>query len=110
MMEKRKDRRYTTQLHVQLDAGSKTTWGVLGDVSENGLFIKTTRDIDLDSSIDIVIFLPDNTYSHLTGIVKRKVELTDTHRKYGLGIQLIKKDERYMKLLSVSYIGQKRIA
>ncbi len=109
-MDRRKERRYTTQFHVKLDAGSKTTWGVLGDVSENGLFIKTSRDIDVDSSIDVVIFLPDNTYSHLTGLVKRKVELMDTHRKYGLGIQLIKKDERYMRLLSVSYIGQKRIA
>ena len=95
---------------MQLDAESKTTWGVLGDVSENGLFIKATRDIDLDSSIDIVIFLPDNTYSHLTGIVKRKVELTDTHRKYGMGIQLIKKDERYMKLLSVSHVVENQLA
>jgi hypothetical protein len=108
-MDRRKDRRYTTQLHVKLNAGSINFWGVLGDVSENGLFIKTTRDIDLDSSIDIVIFMPDNTNSHLTGIVVRKVALTDTHRKYGLGVKLLKQDEKFKKLLSVSYIGQKRI-
>ncbi len=109
-MDKRKDHRFTNQLHVKICSDSGKFWGVLNDVSENGLFIKTNRDLDLDSAIDIEIIMPDNTNANLQGVVTRKVALHETYRKYGLGIKLIKKDIKYMKLLSLSYIGQNRIA
>jgi len=98
-MDKSKGKRFTTQLHFKLNSNSKTAWGVLGDVSENGLFIKTNRDINLDSVINIEIFMIDNTNSRLMGIVTRKVDLTDTHRKYGLEIKLTQKDITYKLFL-----------
>ena len=104
-MDKRKDKRFTTQLYVKLNADSKTARGVLGDVSENGIFIKTNRDIDLDSVINIEIFMPEYADSRLAGIVIRKVDLRDTHRKYGLGIKLTQKDIAY-KLLLESFLNQ----
>jgi hypothetical protein len=98
-MDKRKEKRFTTQLHVKINADSKTAWGILGDISENGLFIKTNRAINLNSVITIEIFMPDSRNSHLKGIVTRTVDLADAHRKYGLGVQLTHKDIKYKLFL-----------
>ena len=98
-MDKRKENRYNTQLHVKLNSGSINSWGILSDVSESGLFIKCNRDFKVDEVIHVEIFMADNTYSRLKGIVTRKVELPDTYRKNGLGIQLIEQDNSFKQFL-----------
>jgi hypothetical protein len=42
----------------------------------------------MDTVIKIEIIMQDNSASLLKGIVRRKIELPDAHRKYGLGIEL----------------------
>ena len=101
-MDKRKDMRLSKQLYAKLSAESSVSWGLLSDVSENGLFIKSNRDFTMGEAIDIEIFMPDNNNSLLKGIIRRKIELPESHRKYGLGIELIKKDARYKTFLSSS--------
>jgi hypothetical protein len=96
-MNNRKNKRFTTQLHVKLNSGSLITWGILCDVSENGLFVKSNRDFIMDTAISIEIFMPDNTNSLVKGIVKRKIEMSESYRKHGLGIELIEKDASYQK-------------
>ena len=98
-MDKRKDKRLHMKLHVKLNSGTTVSWGILTDVSENGLFIKSNRDFAADTEIDIEIVLQDNSTSLLKGIVKRKTDMPEEHRKYGLGIELIAKDHRFMNLL-----------
>ena len=98
-MDKRKEKRLHAKLHVKLSSGTVTSWGILTDVSENGLFIKSNRDFAIDTEIDLEIVMQDNSTSVLKGIVKRKVDLPEEHRKYGLGIELTKKDFRFMDLL-----------
>jgi hypothetical protein len=96
-MDKRKNKRFTTQLHVKLNSGSLIAWGILCDVSENGLFVKCNRDFTMDTAIAIEIFMPDNTNSFLKGIVKRKIDVPESNRKHGLGIELIEKDAPYQQ-------------
>ena len=98
-MDKRKDQRLHVKMYAKLTCGRATSWGILSDVSENGLFLKSIRDFALDAAIDIEIVMQDNRTSILKGIVKRRIELPEEHRKYGLGIELIKKDCRFMDLL-----------
>ena len=43
--------------------------------------------------------MQDNSTSLLKGILKRRIELPEEHRKYGLGIELTKKDFRFMALV-----------
>jgi hypothetical protein len=43
--------------------------------------------------------MPDNNNALLKGVIKRKIELPDSHRKYGLGIEVIEKDMVYRHLL-----------
>jgi len=96
-MDDRKNKRFTTQLHVKLNSGSLIAWGILCDVSENGLFVKSNRDFTMDTPISIEIFMPDNTNSFLKGTVKRKIEMSESYRKHGLGIELIEKDAPYQQ-------------
>jgi hypothetical protein len=101
-MEKRKEQRVSKQLYVQLRNDKKKFWGILNDFSENGLFIKCTRDFPMGAAIEIEIFMPDKSNSVLKGIVRRKIDMPESHRKYGLGIELIKKDMRYITFLASS--------
>jgi hypothetical protein len=94
--DKRRNRRLRANLHVKLTSGAATSWGVLSDVSENGLLIKSNRDFAADTVIDLEIIIQDNCSSLLKGKVIRKIELPETHRKYGLGIELIEKDFRFL--------------
>jgi hypothetical protein len=73
--------------------------GLVNDFSENGLFIKCNQDFPIGTVIDIEIFMPDNNNSLLRGIVRRKIEMPESHRKSGLGIELIEKDTVYRRFL-----------
>lgn len=96
-MDKRKNKRFTAQLRVKLNFRSLIAWGILCDVSENGLFVKSNRDFTMDAAISIEIFMPDTVNSLLKGIVKRKIELSEPYRKHGLGIELKEKDAPYQQ-------------
>jgi hypothetical protein len=98
-MNKRKDMRLSKKLYTKLSAESRVCWGLLSDVSEDGLFIKSNRDFTMGEAIDIELFMPDNNNSLLKGIIRRKIELPEIHRKYGLGIELIEKDMVYRHFL-----------
>jgi hypothetical protein len=98
-MDKRKNERHSMKLHAKLSANSFVSWGLLSDVSENGLFIKSNRDFTMGDAIDIEVFMPDNNNSLLKGVIRRKIGLSDSHRKYGLGIEVIEKDMVYLHFL-----------
>jgi hypothetical protein len=101
-MEQRKEHRIAKQLYVHLRSEKKVFWGLLNDCSENGLFIKCNQVFPIDALIDIEIFMPEKNNSLLKGIVRRKIEMPESNRKYGLGIELIKKDRRYTIYLASS--------
>jgi hypothetical protein len=100
-MNKRRYKRFTTRLHVKLSSPLIICSGILCDVSQNGLFIKSDQDVATGELIDIEIFMPDNTSCLLRGVVRRKVELPEPYRENGLGIELIRKDTAYERFLQL---------
>jgi Tfp pilus assembly protein PilZ len=106
-MDKRKNERHSMKLHTKLSDNSFVSWGLLSDVSENGLFIKSNRDFTIGDAIDIEVYMPDNNNSLLKGVIRRKIELPDSHRKYGLGIEVIEKDMVYRHFMR-SLKGQRK--
>jgi hypothetical protein len=98
-LDRRKDKRIHNELYVKLQSPLLIAWGLLCDVSENGLFIKSNCDFTMGKPIDIELFMPDNNNSLLKGVIRRKIALPDSHRKYGLGIELIEKDIVYRYFL-----------
>ena len=105
-MEKRKDKRLASKLYAKITSSSLTAWGLLNDISENGLFIRSNRDYTIDAVIDIEVFMPDKTVSLLKGVVRRIIELPEPHRKFGIGIELIEKDTTYKHFLKL--LGEQR--
>ena len=99
-MEQRKEHRISKQLYVQISTEKKVFWGLLNDFSENGLFIKCNQDFPMGAGIDIEIFMSDKSNSVLKGIVRRKIDMPESNRKYGLGIELIEKDARFIRFVN----------
>ena len=79
----------------------------MNDCSENGLLVKCNQDISIGAVVDIELFMPDKSTSLLKGVVRRKIDMPESNRKYGLGIELIKKDVRY-SIFSVSNIDKSK--
>jgi hypothetical protein len=98
-MEKRKEHRVSKQLYVQISTERKMFWGLLNDFSKDGLFIKCNQDFPIGATIDIEIFMSDKSNSVLKGIVRRKIDMPESNRKYGLGIELIVKDARFIRFV-----------
>ena len=96
-MNKRKE--IATKLYVKLNSGPLTSWGLLYDVSENGLFIRSNRDFATDALIDIQVFMQDKSIIFLKGVVRRITELPEQHRKFGIGVELKEKDTTYKHFL-----------
>ncbi len=99
-MDNRKEHRVPKKLYVQLSNETKVFWGLLNDFSKNGLFIKCNQDFPIGTVIDIEIFMPDKSTSVLKGIVRRKIDMPESNRKYGLGIELIVKDARFIRFVN----------
>jgi Tfp pilus assembly protein PilZ len=99
-MEQRKEHRISKQLYVQISTERKVFWGLLNDFSTNGLFIKCNQDFPMGAAIDIEIFMSDKSNSVLKGIVRRKIDIPESNRKCGLGIELIEKDARFIRFVN----------
>jgi Tfp pilus assembly protein PilZ len=99
-MEQRKEPRVLKKLYVQLRSDKKVFWGLLKDLSENGIFVQCNRDIPIGAVIYIEIFMPDKSIAVSTGIVRRKMDMPESNRNFGLGIELTKKDVRYTTFLA----------
>lgn len=100
-MNRRKDERFEAKLYVKLHSKSSTAWGLIDDVSERGLFIKSIRGFPIGEEINLEVFMPDNSIAFLKATVRRIVELPEQHRKYGVGVEVLEKDMNYKDLLKL---------
>lgn len=91
--------RYMKRLEVTFRSGILSYRGILSNISESGLFIRTTRSFAPGTIIDIELLLPDNKVSLLKGIVRRSIKTAVSTMKNGMGIELIEKDATYLNLV-----------
>jgi Tfp pilus assembly protein PilZ len=99
VIDTRKHKRYLAKLMVKVKTPSFSTWGVLRDVSEGGLFVQTKKKIATGTIIDMELVLPDKTISSVKGIVKRTMKIAGSNRECGMGIELIEKDTMYVNFV-----------
>lgn len=88
--------RFTKRLEVRFGSGVLNFTGILSNLSESGLFIRTNRGFAPETMIDIELVMPDGKISFLKGLVKWAVKTPISTLKNGMGIELIKKDAAYM--------------
>ncbi|MEW6571646.1 MAG: PilZ domain-containing protein [Nitrospirota bacterium] len=94
-MDKRREKRFAKKLMARLSSAKSSSWGVLSDISENGLFVRSNKSFAVGTAVEIELVLPDNEVSTLRGVVKRAVTLPASNRRFGIGIELIKRDVTY---------------
>lgn len=94
-MDKRKEDRFNTRLMVKLRSGVLKTWGVLKDVSENGLLVKSNHKFNPEAPIEIEVMMPDGETATIKGVVKRIVVTPNENRKFGIGIEITEKNLMY---------------
>ena len=99
-IDNRKDKRYSKRLPVIISSGSLLRSGMMRDVSENGMFVISSRDFTKDMEIDIEVSLPNNKASLLKGTITRKMRIQGSNWLIGFGIKLIEKDETFHNLLT----------
>ncbi len=97
--------RYTKRLEVTFRSGILSYRGILSNLSENGLFIRTNRSFGPGTIVDIELVMPDNKVSLLKGIVRRSLKTALTTMKNGMGIELIEKDATYINFVK-SFRGE----
>jgi RNase P subunit RPR2 len=99
-VEKRKAGRYIKRLECEFSGAGKTHKGFVSDVSEQGLFIRTSRSFKEGSDVDIKLHLPDESISNVSGVVHRAITSEAGHlAKNGMGIELVQRDDNYVRLL-----------
>jgi hypothetical protein len=85
-MEKRKHPRFIKRLETRIGIDHTSFWSISSDLSESGLFIRTNRGCNVDTTIDIELSLPGNRVSFLKGIVRRTIRTFIPTMKNGMGI------------------------
>ena len=106
-MDKRKEDRFHTRLMVKLRSGALKRWGVLKDVSANGLLVESNHEFNPEASIDIEVIMADGETATISGIVKRIMVMPDANRKFGIGIEITEKNLMYRTF--VKNIADKKI-
>jgi hypothetical protein len=83
-VDKRKYPRFIKRLTAKFSIDDKKRFtGILSDLSESGLFIRTNRGLAVDSPVDIELLLPNNKVSFLKGIVRRTLRTPISSMKNG---------------------------
>ena len=98
-MDLRKEDRCNTRLMVKLQSGVLRTWGVLKDISVNGLLVKSNHKFNPDVPIDIEVIMPDGETATIKGVVRRIIITPDESMKFGIGVEITEKDLKYRSLV-----------
>ena len=106
-MEEQRKPRFTKRLEATFSSGPFTYRGILSDISENGLFIRTNHGFAPGTTVSIEIVMPDNQISHLKGIVRRTIKTPLLAKKNGMGVELTKKDESYVNFFKFNFEEKK---
>lgn len=99
MLRNRKYKRYTRRLETEFRLGERVLRGISSNISERGLFIRTSTPLTIGSHIDATIFLHDGRPARISGIVRRAVKTNFAMIKNGMGIELTAYDDNYLGVL-----------
>ena len=106
-MDKRRHPRFIKRLTATFFVDHQRSRGISSDLSESGLFIRTTRGLAVNTPVTIELLLPNNRVSFLKGIVRRTVRTPISTIKNGMGIEITEKDATFTDFVK-SVIGESR--
>jgi hypothetical protein len=106
--ERRRQKKHVKRCTIEFTSDGQTYRGICKNLSLDGLFIKTRKPLALEKIIEMIVHLPDDSTSKLTGRVTRTIrepyslilEGAGIPSKDGMGIRLIEKDANYLKVIT----------
>ncbi len=98
-VDKRRHPRFIKRLTAKFMINNESFTGISSDISENGIFIRTTRGWSANTPVDIRLLMPDNRISMLKGIVRRTTRTSISSLKNGMGVEIMEKDGIFMNLI-----------
>jgi hypothetical protein len=98
--EQRRHKRYMKRCEIEFSTNGTTYRGISSNFSLSGLFIKTSKPFAEDTTIELIVHLPNGLISHLKGIVRRALRNPVNVQKNGMGIELIEKDSNYSDFIN----------
>ena len=93
--EQRRHKRYMKHCEIEFSTNGTTYRGISSNFSLSGLFIKTSKPFAEDTTVELIVHLPNGIISALKGIVRRALRNPVNIQKNGMGIELIEKDSNY---------------
>jgi len=98
-MNRREHPRFVKRLKTNFCIDGYAFTGISSNISQSGLFIRTSKGFSPDTIITIEMVMPDNTISNLKGIVTRTIKTPFTSMKNGMGVKLLERDVKFMDFL-----------
>ena len=83
---------------VKIFFNGKYFWGVVHDISQSGLLIKTNKAFSEGQKVGIDLILPDGAAS-LAGVVKRIEKTASGTMTFSIGVKLVETDATYRRYL-----------
>ena len=84
-------------LAIKIGLEDKHSWGVIHNISLNGLLLITKRAFSKEQIICIDVILPKGELSILKGVIKRIKKKAKTDEEFIVGVKLIETDAKYRR-------------
>ncbi len=102
-MERRAFERINKKLQVKFWSGGINYTGITTNVSENGMFVGTKKELLTGALLDLEVILPNGDSIRVPVKVKRTMKTADSYNyniyENGLGVQLASEHPRYEKFI-----------
>lgn len=98
-MQKRRSKRTIKRLEVKFISGDISYRGITSNLSEYGIFVRTTKGLAPGTVLELKLYLPSGETITLSGNVKRTVKTQLYNVKNGMGIELIDPPLKYTEFL-----------
>jgi Tfp pilus assembly protein PilZ len=96
----RKHRRIIKRIETEFSSGGLYFRGISSDMSEKGLFVRTSRPFAPNTALDLTLHLPDNVVSRLKGVVRWAAKVGIVSGKDGMGVEIIQSDRNFADFLN----------
>jgi len=100
MRLRRKHKRIVKRLETEFSAGGLNSRGISSDLSESGLFVRTSKPFSPDTMLDLTIHLPGKMAARLKGRVRWAAKVGQLSGRNGMGIEIIERDETFVTFLN----------
>lgn len=100
MAGKRRHKRIIKRLDTEFSSEGSSFRGTSSNLSEGGLFLRTTKPLPPNTQVDVAIQLPDNIVSRLKGTVRWVLKSAMRTGRSGMGIEISQNDRHYANFLN----------